>query len=105
MNSRIKRVNRLRRENERLKQINSSIASTAWRVLAVIILISILILLAAWFNGPDGQTMNLPPTDELIIAWTGEHWYKAYMDKNFEFRNAETGENLGQVIKWKYNDE
>lgn len=56
-------------------------------------------LVLAAYNRP--RPMRLPPPYTPVVAWTGQHWYKAYADANGEFRNAETGQPIGQVIEWE----
>lgn len=46
------------------------------------------------------RPMPLPPPRVPVVAFTCDHWYKAYADENGEFHNCETGLPIGQVIKW-----
>ena len=73
------------------------------RVVRVVKVLGILLLTAIVYTAgyQTPRPMNLPEPLTYIIAWTGDDWYKAYMDENYEFRNAETGMPIGQVIRWK----
>lgn len=47
------------------------------------------------------RAMRLPKPGVMVVAWTGDNWYKAYADENGEFHDPATGMVIGQVIKWK----
>lgn len=50
-----------------------------------------------WYPRP----MRLPPPEEIVIAYTSTGVHIAFLDSAGEFRNAETGEQIAQVINWK----
>lgn len=43
---------------------------------------------------------HLPTPNRIVVAWTGDHWYRAYYAQDGRFRDAETGLPLGMVTKW-----
>lgn len=47
------------------------------------------------------RKMRLPDPHQPVVAYTESGVHIAYLDDQGEFRSAEDGERLGQVIRWK----
>lgn len=51
------------------------------------------------YNMPRGP-MTLPPVDQIVVAYTDDQKYVAYLDSNGDFRSFSDGLPIGQVISW-----
>ena len=47
------------------------------------------------------RPMRLPTPHTTVIAYTSTGVHVAFLDSAGEFRNAETGEQIAQIIKWE----
>lgn len=72
--------------------------------IGALIALALFVLLASWrlLSLPD-DPQPLPPADTFVIAFRPSgQWYKAYVDPNGDFHNADDGTPLGTVTHWKY---
>jgi hypothetical protein len=49
---------------------------------------------------PLEHVATMPAPGTFVVAYTRTAWYKAFVDDNGQFRNAEDGLPLGTVIYW-----
>lgn len=48
------------------------------------------------------KSLPVPPLYHPVVVFTqDDHWRRAYMDENGDFRDTENGMRVGQVYRWK----
>lgn len=52
------------------------------------------------FGTPE-NSMGLPEPDQIVVAYTHDQTYVAYLDSSWEFRSYADGLPIGQVISWE----
>jgi hypothetical protein len=85
---------------------NMALANRYRKQVALLRVLTVTALLLGTFIGwltwatPLEQPSKMPPPGTFVLAYTRTAWYKAYLNENGEFRNAEDGLPLGTVIYW-----
>jgi len=49
----------------------------------------------------SSHVMELPEPDQIVVAYTHDQTYVAYLDSSWEFRSYADGLPIGQVISWE----
>lgn len=58
----------------------------------------LLVVLVAAYLWP--RPMRLPAPHRPVVVHTSTNWYKAYVDEAGQFRHADTGLPINQVVYW-----